>query len=27
MNYFIFQCKVQHRIPHFELFIKVETID
>ena len=23
MKYFIFQCKVQNRIPHFELFINV----
>ena len=23
MKYFIFQCKVQHRIPHFELYLNV----
>jgi len=23
MKYFIFQCKVQNRIPYFELFINV----
>ena len=23
MKYFIFQCKVQNRIPHFELLINV----